>query len=84
MTPPRIISAQASRAPSSTSFSVRLDSIGQTKSLNHSSVGTSSATPRRVTIGAWVWQLISPGIATWPRASMRSAVATGAVVRRRP
>ncbi|MDQ0759905.1 hypothetical protein QF027_002540 [Streptomyces canus] len=52
---------------------MRLDSIGQTTSLNHSSVGRSSATPRRATMGAWVWQLTSPGRAICPRPSMRSA-----------
>jgi hypothetical protein len=59
-----------------------LDSIGHTKSLNRSSVARSSATPRKVTIGAGVWQLIRPGIATWPRASMPSLASTsvGSVV----
>ena len=46
------LQAQASRAPNSTSFWVRLDSTGHTTSLNHSSVGRSSATPRSATIGA--------------------------------
>lgn len=46
--------------------------MGHTTSLNHSSVGRSSATPRRATMGAWVWQLTRPGRATWPWASIRS------------
>lgn len=73
MTPDRIISAQASRAPTRTSSAVRLDSIGQTRSLNQPSTVTSSAAPRISTIGLCVCAFTSPGRASSPRPSTTSA-----------
>jgi hypothetical protein len=54
VTPASSISAQARRAPTRTRSGVRFISIGQIFWLNQSSIETSSAAPRIITIGLWV------------------------------
>lgn len=56
-------------------------SIGQTRLLNQSCTGTSSAAPRNSTIGLWVCPLTSPGVAISPVPSRISVpIGTGAPV----
>ena len=73
VTPPRSISAHASRVPSFTNCAdTCFASIGQTCSCSQRMSGRSSATPRISVIAAWVCALTSPGISAWPGRSTRA------------
>ncbi len=72
--PDWIISSAARRVPIRTmSGDTVLDSPGKMYFCSQSIRARSSAKPRYITIGAWVWVLTSPGRSTCPRASMVSA-----------
>src|SRR6266581_105979 len=71
VTPPRICSAAASRAPQRTNSSVTFfASAGKMYLRSHSSSVTSSRRPRSSVIGTCVWPLMNPGRISLPRASI--------------
>jgi hypothetical protein len=66
VTPPRSISAQASRVPSRTIAAETCSrSAGQMWSSSQRMSGRSSDMPRIRDMAAWVWALTSPGMSTW-------------------
>jgi hypothetical protein len=66
VTPPRSISAQASRVPSRTKRGETcFASAGQMCSCSQRISGRSSASPRISDIAACVWAFTSPGMSTW-------------------
>src|SRR5579871_3411211 len=78
--PDSIISRAARRVPTRTkSGETVLASAGKMYFCSQSFSARSSARPRKRTIGACVWPLMSPGMMTCPRASTRSAASYFAV-----
>ena len=74
--PDSIISSAASRVPARTNSGVTvLASAGKMYFCSQSISARSSASPRKRTIGAWVWVLTRPGMITPPAASTVSRAA---------